>query len=692
MAKEKVIDMREIISTHQLISILSYNQYMLAIEKKVKNQAQIFKVEATNYESRKIGITNLYIPAKSPKHIKISIYNTMEKIIEIPKDFTSPRSPTRQQEPLQTSSNLLDFLAENRSEHFETAVNEENDSEISEEESIDSENEEDEMTAYIAKIFEFNREDIKTSPQKWLNQVTKAGDANGWNAARMLRTISYFLKRTAGEWFENLTTPFNDWTAFKTVFLEQFTDNNTSITLRNCFHNIKQEPSESVMTYIGKFNKLLRQICQLKTNDYYSDAQILDQFIAGLKNKLIKKHAKRYEMAMKEANRTKLVNLAIGETSSAAEKKIDQLAKKVKNYFTNQQQQQPQRYQPSQRRNQNNFTLPSNNQSQSCHYYGIFGHWKKDCRKLQQNQQNRSNQHYLPPQQSYYQLPPLAYHPPRPQYQTIPTTTHTTLSGACLKINSAKSIYTTKPIPTQPRPTHYHTQPSYLTISEEQDFYHTALSEARIAENANLSDIFFFKFEANESLFLLSNAAANEQKAIMAMYTEAEVEEKTIRLILDNRFAGSIITYQLMQQLKRNVDQPAQTVIVTADGMKKTPVREIDNFLFILDGIIILVKVLVMDTLQYQALVENNWLQKANAKLDWETQELQLSYQGQHTRVPTTCGTFNKCSEKAPAFEFEPKEEKPIIKTFMALGSMSNWADKTEQEHFTPYSKPETSG
>ncbi|KAG9289474.1 hypothetical protein G9A89_008035 [Geosiphon pyriformis] len=165
----------------------------------------------------------------------------------------------------------------------------------------------------------------------------------------MLRTIPYFLKRTAGEWFENLATPFNDWNAFKAVFLEQFTDNNTSITLHNCFRNIKQEPSESVMTYIGKFNKLLRWIRQLETNDYYSDAQILDQFIAGLKDKLIKKvcphapedlnsaiqHTKKYEMAIEEANRTKLVNLAIGETSSAAEKKINQLTKKVKNYFTN---------------------------------------------------------------------------------------------------------------------------------------------------------------------------------------------------------------------------------------------------------------------------------------------------------------------------------------------------------------------
>ncbi|KAG9294414.1 hypothetical protein G9A89_001919 [Geosiphon pyriformis] len=348
-----------------------------------------------------------------------------------PEDFTSLRSPTRQQELLQTSSNLLDFLAENQSEHSETTANKENNSEITEEESINSEKEEDKMTTYITKISEFNGEDIETSPQEWLDQVTKAGDANGWNAARMLRTIPYFLKGTAGEWFENLAAPFNNWNAFKAAFLEQFTDNNTSITLCNCFRNIKQELSESIMTYIEKFNKLLRQIRQLETNNYYSDAQILDQFITGLKDKLIKKvcphvsedlnsaiqYAKRYKMAMEEANCTKLVNLAIGETSLAAKKKIDQFTKKVENYFTNQQQQQLQRYQPPQRQNQNNFAPLSNNQSQNCHYCGISGHWKRDCRKLQQDQQNRSNQRYPPLQQSYYQPPPLAYYLPRPQYQ-----------------------------------------------------------------------------------------------------------------------------------------------------------------------------------------------------------------------------------------------------------------------------------
>ncbi|KAG9289999.1 hypothetical protein G9A89_010305 [Geosiphon pyriformis] len=426
------------------------------------------------------------------------------------------------------------------------------------------------MTAYITKIPEFNGEDIETSPQKWLDQVTKAGDANGWNAARI-------------------------------------------------------------------------QIRQLETNDYYSDAQILDQFIAGLKDKLIKKvcphasedlnsaiqHVKRYEMAMEEANHTKLVNLAIGETSSVAEEKIDQLAKKPAPQPIQQQYQQP----PTQ-------------------------HYQVPARRLiSQNQ-------FIP--QNQYQVNNNRINP---NNQLVPR-------------NLA-----------QLRPNHYHTQSSYLTMPEKQDFYHTVLSEgraaaqqqnsfyilttilpARIAENANLSDIFPFEFEANESPFLLNNAVVNEQKAITAMYTKAEVEGKPIRLILDSGSAGSIITYQLMQQLKKNVDRPVQTIIVTANSMKKTPVEEIDNFPFTIDGITIPVKVLVMDAPQYQAL------------------ELTISYQEQHVRVPATCDTFNKCSKKALAFEFEPEKEKPIIETFMTFGSTSNWAEETEQEHFILHSESETPG
>ncbi|KAG9285514.1 hypothetical protein G9A89_006502 [Geosiphon pyriformis] len=56
---------------------------MLAIEKKEKEQEQIFEAETTLCKSGEIGFINLHIPAKSHNHIKIPIYNNTGNVVEI---------------------------------------------------------------------------------------------------------------------------------------------------------------------------------------------------------------------------------------------------------------------------------------------------------------------------------------------------------------------------------------------------------------------------------------------------------------------------------------------------------------------------------------------------------------------------------------------------------------------------------
>ncbi|KAG9301366.1 hypothetical protein G9A89_018038 [Geosiphon pyriformis] len=104
--------------------------------------------------------------------------------------------------------------------------------------------------------------------------------------------------------------------------------------------------------YIAKIPEFTGKDNNTSPQEWLDKVQKAGDTNAELKDKLIKKvrphaptdlaitirHAKNYKIAMEEANHTKLVNLAIGKTSSAAEKKIDQLTKKVENYFTNQQQ------------------------------------------------------------------------------------------------------------------------------------------------------------------------------------------------------------------------------------------------------------------------------------------------------------------------------------------------------------------
>ncbi|KAG9297097.1 hypothetical protein G9A89_019378 [Geosiphon pyriformis] len=74
--------------------------------------------------------------------------------------------------------------------------------------------------------------------------------------------------------------------------------------------------------------------------------------------------------------------------------------------------------------------------------------------------------------------------------------------------------------------------------------------------------------------------------------------------------------------------------------------------------------ILIMEATQYQALVGNDWLSKANTTLDWNTQELQLTFNRQHARVPAICRHFKTQRTKEPLIEFEDTLLPPTIKTY----------------------------
>ncbi|KAG9287476.1 hypothetical protein G9A89_023848 [Geosiphon pyriformis] len=137
------------------------------------------------------------------------------------------------------------------------------------------------------------------------------------------------------------------------------------------------------------------------------------------------------------------------------------------------------------------------------------------------------------------------------------------------------------------------------------------------------------------------------------MYTNTRVDGHPIKLILDT----------------------ASARIITANGATKTPIGEIDDFPIEINGIIVPIKVLVMNATQYQVLVGNDWLSKTNAVLDWMTQELILSQNGRHTRVLATCDHFKATSTMAPLIDFNKKKPKPTWEAYQVL-----WADKEHNE------------
>ncbi|KAG9306917.1 hypothetical protein G9A89_000785 [Geosiphon pyriformis] len=163
-------------------------------------------------------------------------------------------------------------------------------------------------------------------------------------------------------------------------------------------------------------------------------------------------------------------------------------------------------------------------------------------------------------------------------------------------------------------------QPNNLETNQQSTLTNN-IPPTTITKNKLLDAIFQFELEKPSTILLFSGATL-EKKPITAMYTDAKVDGHSIKLILNSRSAGSIITRQLMDQLGCQVDCTASAKIITADGATKTSIGKINNFPFEVNGIMIPIKVLVMEATQYKALVGNNWLFKTNTTLNWITQEL----------------------------------------------------------------------
>ncbi|KAG9301018.1 hypothetical protein G9A89_015754, partial [Geosiphon pyriformis] len=113
----------------------------------------------------------------------------------------------------------------------------------------------------------------------------------------------------------------------------------------------------------------------------------------------------------------------------------------------------------------------------------------------------------------------------------------------------------------------------------------------------------------------------------------------SIKFILDSGSARSIVMLQLINQLGFKVDCTMTSQIITADESTKLHHGKINSFPF---GI----------------------------------NELFISYNGHHARIPATCGHFQKAStNQRPTFKFKKNPALPAIKTYQLL-----WADNQKTE------------
>ncbi|KAG9293796.1 hypothetical protein G9A89_019134 [Geosiphon pyriformis] len=224
-------------------------------------------------------------------------------------------------------------------------------------------------TPYIARLTDFSGKEEETDVHTWLREAQKAIQTNNWNNQRAIQTLPFFLKGTA-----NLC--------------------------------------KTVTQYLAQFNQIHRQI-EVIEQGYYTDLQVLNQFIRGLKSSILRRVcpaypnslpetitlARAFELAEKKANHSQIINMIIEENKTKTlEKRVIQLgkelSKKIESYLIL----DPRR----------NIT-----EMRTCHFCKCVGHLISQC-QTQMMQKACENNYYAPPQ-----IPRNQYTPIPCQYPTM---------------------------------------------------------------------------------------------------------------------------------------------------------------------------------------------------------------------------------------------------------------------------------
>ncbi|KAG9306549.1 hypothetical protein G9A89_004746 [Geosiphon pyriformis] len=372
------------------------------------------------------------------------------------------------------------------------------------------------------------------------------------NDARAMQAIPYFLQDTANSWYQSLVNKPQDFNAFKIEFLRYFSNNNSINKLVNIFTIIKQGENKAVTIYLGCFHRNLHQIQAINPN-YFTVVQILNQFIRGLCSSILQHihsihlidlqaaitNARDFEAAELKTNHVQAINLVMNgsfELDSKLKQFNDSINQKLEKYL-----------------NQSHPSSLTNQQWQQetyvCHYCELLTYDATDI---------LSTIIILNADLSTNDTSNLS----------ATTTIH-------LLATASEDATLNKPEPNQPAKPIHNIPPATITKDE------------------SLAAIFFFELKETTTVLLFSGATL-EKKTIIAMYTDAKVDD----------------------QLGRWVDRAVSAYIIIVDEATKTPIGEIDNFLIKINGIMILIKVFVIKATQYQVLVGNDWLTKTNAILD----------------------------------------------------------------------------
>ena len=137
-----------------------------------------------------------------------------------------------------------------------------------------------------------------------------------------------------------------------------------------------------------------------------------------------------------------------------------------------------------------------------------------------------------------------------------------------------------------------------------------------------------------EVTFESINSADDLKQKSTSAYASCQVEDYACNAIIDTGAGSSIIAKHFLDRMGWEIDSPARSTLVIADGKKSVPLGEVRDVPVTFARATIPIRMIVTDARTYEIILGNDWLTKAGAVLNLRTERMQINWRGREFRIP----------------------------------------------------------
>ncbi|CAG8837936.1 26998_t:CDS:2, partial [Gigaspora margarita] len=116
------------------------------------------------------------------------------------------------------------------------------------------------------------------------------------------------------------------------------------------------------------------------------------------------------------------------------------------------------------------------------------------------------------------------------------------------------------------------------------------------------------------------------QPPIKVTYCEATIEQQPIYLILDTGSSKSLISYEFLKKIRKEIDKLSVRNLIDVHGQRKFPLGVVENLSIVVNKVKISIDVEITEAKDYAIIVGTDWLKKVRGKIDLAKGELEYEW------------------------------------------------------------------